>query len=210
MRENLIMIGIPVVVISAILIVGGILSHEPSAEECLKKAKQLRDEDREESIRKSIRRGEYNSSSPKPFQAALRRSEKWFHKAIDKGHPDAHEALGMQLLVADRTEEALQVLLDGANKGFHSAMKAYANVAYDNGKITDEEAYKWLRRASELGNDIAREILAHSREDGRQLPFDVARQRDRNFELEKYKRYLQSPEGQERTRELIRQIQSAQ
>lgn len=179
-KEQWIVIGIPLVIITAVLIVGGILSHEPSAEECLKKAKQLRDEDREESIRKSIRRGEYNSSSPKPFQAALRRSEKWFRKAIDKGHPDAHEALGMQLLVADRTEEALQVLLDGANKGFHSAMKAYANVAYDNGKITDEEAYEWLRIAALRGNVHAREFLEHSREGGRRLPLDVARQKARN------------------------------
>ena len=198
-RERWIVIG-TAAVITAILIVGGILSHEPSAEECLKKAGQLWAKDREE----SIRRGEY--SSPKLFQAALRRSERWFRKAIDKGHPDAHEALGIRLLIADRIEETLQVLLDGANKGFHGAMRSYAHIAYDNGKITDEEAYEWVRRASELGNDVARKVLAHSREDGKQLPFDVARQRWLNFESEEFKRYLQSPAGQERTRETIRQL----
>ena len=186
-RERWIVIGIPVGVISAILIVGGMLSREPSAEECLKKAKQLADED----MQKCIRRGEYNTQ--KIWLARLRRSEKWYRKAIDKGHPDAHSELVVELLALGRRREARQVFLDGANKGFHTAMQGYASLAYSDGEITDEEAYEWLRRAKELGNVDAREILEHSQEGGRRLPFDVARQKWINSPhpaVEEFKRML--------------------
>lgn len=169
-RERWIMIGIPAAVITAILIVGGILFHEPSAEECFKKATQLAVEDRQ----KSIRRGERNEQ--KIGRASLRRSEKWYRKAIDKGHPAAHHSLGSSLLVVDR-REGLKVLKDGADKGFRNAMFSYAIQAHKDGKITEEEAYEWLHRAKELGHESAREVLRLSGESGRRLPFDDAIQK---------------------------------
>ena len=175
-RERWIMISITAAVITSILIVGGILSREPSAEECFKKARQLTIED----LRKSIRRGERNQQ--KIGRASLRRSEKWFRKAIDKGHPAAHHSLGTRLLAADR-REGLKVLKDGADKGFRKAMLAFAIQAYKDGKITEEEAYEWLHRAKELGNYDAHLILEISGESGRRMPFDIAVQKWMNAPL---------------------------
>ena len=164
------MIGIPVVIISAVLIVGGILSREPSAKECLKKANQLAYED----MLKSIHRGERNEQ--KIHLASLRRSEKWFRKAIDKRHPSAHHALGSKLLLVDR-KEGIKVFKDGAEKGFSNAMFAYAIQARKDDAITDDEAYEWLIRADELGHDSAREVLRLGAEYERRLPFNDAIQK---------------------------------
>lgn len=166
-KEHWIVIGIPVVIISAVLIVGGMLSHEPSADECVQKAILTASRDME----KSRRSGEFNEQ--KLHLAGLRRSEKWFRKAIDKGYVRAHFDLGWRLIIVDR-REGLQVLLDGANKGCHKSMYTYAHEAREDGEITEEEAYEWMRRASELGHGAARGILEHSRENGRRIPLDRA------------------------------------
>lgn len=175
MKNKLISGGIIIAVVLLIALPN--LLHDPSAEECFKKATQLAVEDRQ----KSIRRGERNEQ--KISRASLRRSEKWYRKAIDKGHPAAHHSLGSSLLVVDR-REGLKVLKDGADKGFRNAMFSYAIQAHKDGKITEEEAYEWLRKAKELGKVSAREVLELSREGGRRLPFDVAIQKWMNSPIE--------------------------
>ena len=162
-----------IIIVGLILIALPNILHDPSAEECFQKANQLFSEGVSKSSWESFRNGEDNPK--KSLQDGLRRSEKWFRKAIDKGHPNAHETLGNYLHVVGRREEGLNVLLDGANKGYHTAMFAYAIIGFrDNGEITEEEAYEWLHRAEQLGNIDAFDILEIRRKSGRRLPFLVA------------------------------------
>lgn len=90
---------------------------------------------------------------------ALHRSEKWYRKAMDAGHPEAHSTFGVFYMHVDR-EEAIQIFKEGAEMGFPSAMFQYALFGVlrsgdnDSGQRTpkaEREAFLWARRAAEGG-----------------------------------------------------------
>lgn len=81
----------------------------------------------------------------------LRRSEKWFRKAMAAGHPEAHVTLGAYYLSIDR-EESIQIYKEGAEMGIPSAMHDYATFHFLIEEEDEESAFYWFKKAAEGGH----------------------------------------------------------
>lgn len=120
------------------------------AEKYYKKAELLREHDIYMSENKFP-----NRSSEYHIKNGLRRSEKWYRKAMRSRHPEAHYTFAVFVMASAKKNgirKAIPILKEGAELGIPKAMIKYASFAIDEKLITEREYMVWLNRAANTGH----------------------------------------------------------